>query len=118
MPTWPASLPPPALNTLREKPPNNKISSAMDKGPKKMRRRTTANVRPISFTLVLADPDLVDVFDDFYNIDTFSGVEEFDYVHPRTGEACTARFGPDYEPEYAEMEGTTYSIGVELEIMP
>ncbi len=45
MATWPATLPAPALSSLRETPPDNLIRTQMDKGPAKVRRRTTANVR-------------------------------------------------------------------------
>lgn len=115
MATWPATLPAPALNTLKEAPPNNVIRTQMDKGPAKVRRRTTANVRPLSFTLRLT-PAQVATLDNFFVNTTFSGADEFDYTHPRTGVACTARFVEP--PEYAEMEGVIYACGVSLEILP
>lgn len=115
MALWPASLPPPYLNSLQESPPNNLIRTSMDKGPDKVRRRTTANIRPISFTLMLT-PDLVEVIDEFYVDDLASGSTEFDYTHPRTGEACTARFVNP--PQYGEREGVVYSVTVSLEILP
>lgn len=116
MATWPATLPAPAINSFREKPPNNTIRSTMDKGPAKVRRRTTANTRPISFTLKLT-PEQTQALDDFYEIETFSGADEFDYVHPRTGENVTARFVS--EPDYSEVEGgIIYTCSISLEIMP
>lgn len=115
MAVWPAELPPPAINTLKETPPDNTIRTAMDRGPAKTRRRTTANVRPISFGMKLT-PALVAVLDNFYNNTTFSGADEFDYTHPRTGEAVTARFVST--PEYNEQEGVLYNCTVALEIMP
>lgn len=115
MPAWPAQLPPPALNTLTESPPNNTLRSSMDKGPEKVRRRTTANTRPLSFVLMLT-PALLQVLDDFFVMDTYSGSEEFDYTHPRTGAACTARFVG--EPEYQDREGQVYATSVSLEILP
>lgn len=116
MATWPATLPPPAINTFREKPPQNTIRSTMDKGPDKTRRRTTANIRPISFTLKLT-PEQVQALDDFFNITTFSGADEFDYTHPRTGDSVTVRFAS--EPDYAEVEGgVIYNCSISLEIMP
>ena len=115
MAIWPAALPAPALNSLRESPPDNAMRSNMDKGPAKVRRRTTANIRPMQFSLAL-DPDLVDVLDDFYNDDTFSGSIAFTFTHPRTLETVQARFtGP---PQYGEAEGAIYNVSVQLEILP
>lgn len=115
MPTWPATLPAPALNSVRESPPKNKLRSPMDKGPPKERRRTTANVRPISFLLkcTLAQTQILD---DFFTGDTASGVNEFDFTHPRTGATVSAKFAS--EPEYSEVEGVLYECTIQLEIQP
>lgn len=115
MAMWPAQFPPPALNTLQETPPDNIIRTQMERGPAKQRRRTTANTRPLSFTLKVPKA-LVDVMDNFYTVETYSGADEFDYIHPRTGLSCTARF--TQPPAYSEQEGAIYNIGVSLEIMP
>ena len=115
MPTWPSSLPAPAINTYRETPPQNTIRTQMDKGPPKLRRRTTANVRPISFTLRLTAAE-VDVLDAFFVTDVYSGALSFDYTHPRTGASVTAQFTS--EPQYGDIEGTLYNVGIELEILP
>lgn len=115
MATWPATLPPPVLNSLKESPPDNTIRSQMDKGPAKVRRRTTANIRPISFTMRLT-PAQVETLDTFYDVTTFSGADEFDYTHPRTSAAVTARFVSP--PEYSELEGVLYNCSISLEIMP
>lgn len=115
MATWPATLPAPALNSLKETPPNNVIRTQMDKGPDKVRRRTTANVRPLSFTLKLT-PAQVATLDTFFTDTTYSGADEFDYTHPRTGAAVTARFVSP--PDYAESEGVIYNCSISLEILP
>lgn len=115
MAVWPASLPAPAINSLNETPPENTIRSNMDKGPPQLRRRTTANVRPISFNLLLT-PEQTEILDAFYNDDTFSGSERFNYTHPRTGAACEAIFASP--PSYTNVEGVMYSASVSLEILP
>ena len=115
MAVWPASLPGPALGTLKETPPKNTIRTQMDKGPAVVRRRTTANVRPLSFVLKLTAAQVA-VLDTFFNDTTFSGADEFDYTHPRTGDPCKARFVE--EPEYSEEEGVNYNCAVSLEILP
>ena len=115
MAVWPTELPAPALNSFNETPPMNAIRSNMDRGPAKVRRRTTANVRPVSFTLLLTQ-EQTQILDDFFVNDTFSGAEQFDFTHPRTGAAVKARFAG--EPSYSETEGIIYSAAVQLEIMP
>lgn len=106
----------PQIDTLKEVPPANSIRSSMDRGPDKIRRRTTANVRPISFGLFLSKADLA-IFDTFFVTTTASGSGEFDYTHPRTKAACTARFAA--EPEYSERSGSGfYDVSVSLEILP
>lgn len=115
MATWPLTLPTPAISSLNESPPNNTIRSNMDKGPAKVRRRTTANIRPISFELKLT-PAQVEILDQFYDVTTYSGADTFDYTHPRTGAAVTARFVQP--PQYNEREGVMYSVNVSLEVMP
>ena len=53
MTVWPSSLPAPLLSTFKETPPDNVIRTSMDVGVAKVRKRTSANVRPISFSLML-----------------------------------------------------------------
>jgi len=117
MATWPTDKRfSPLISSLQETPPANTIRSTMEKGPEKVRRRTTANVRPISFSLLLSKADVV-VMDTFFNDDTYGGADEFDYVHPRTGENVKARFKD--APSYQESGGVgLYKVSVSLEIMP
>lgn len=117
MPVWPAELPGPAIGTLNESPPNNVIASQPDKGPAIVRRRTTANVRPLSFSMMLTSEEL-QTLDDFFTDETDYGSVPFDYDHPRTGDACTARFKPGSVPQYLDREGVIYGVAVELEILP
>lgn len=115
MAIWPATLPAPALNTFRETPPKNTIRTEMDAGPPKVRRRTTANVRPVSFTLKLSKAQLA-VLDSFFVDDTFSGAEPFQFEHPRTLEMVQATFAQ--EPSYSEQDGVIWNADISLEILP
>lgn len=114
MATWPSSLCP-LVNSLQETPPNNSIRTTMDKGPDKVRRRTTANVRLISFKVFMLNEN-VSILDDFYNDTTYSGSETFTFTHPRTGQQVTARFVNP--PTYSERGSIGYEANVSLEIMP
>lgn len=113
MPTWPSGLCP-LINTFKESPPDNAIRTEMDRGPAKMRRRTTANVRPVAFSMFLK-PAQVQTLDDFYMNDTFSGVEPFDFQHPRTKQYVKARFTA--MPQYTNRS-TGYDVSIALEILP
>ncbi len=115
MAVWPTELPAPALSTLKEAPPDNLIRSQTDKGPGKRRRRTTANVRPISFDLKLTKAE-VQILDDFYCITTYSGADDFDFTHPRTEQPVRAAFAT--MPQYSEVEGVLYNASISLEIQP
>lgn len=109
---WPSQLPAPLINTLRETSPDGTIRTQMDKGVDKVRRRTTANVRDLSFTLRLM-PGQVDILDQFYiDVQALS----FDYTHPRTGELVTARFAS--APSFSERGLAVYDAQVNLEILP
>lgn len=115
MVAFPISLPAPALDSLKETPPRNIKRTQMDRGPDKIRRVTTANTRPISFTLKLT-PAQTQILDDFFVNDTRSGSLSFDFVHPRTGATVKARFTD--EPSYSEQQGVLYTCSVGLEILP
>lgn len=110
MAMWPFSE-----NMLRdgyvETVPNNVIRSTMDKGPQKVRRRTTANVRKIEFQLKFTRPEL-QTFDDFY---LANDSVAFDFTHPRTNQQVRARFTD--VPSYSLNE-TVWQVAVKLEILP
>ena len=116
MATWPTSLPLPLANTLKETPPESSIRTQMDKGPAKVRRRTTAAVRPLSFEMV-CDTTQIQTLDDFYVTDTAGGSDEFIYTHPRTNAAVSARFTAP--PQYSDINvGSHYNVSIQLEILP
>lgn len=114
MAVWPTQFRP-LINSIQESPPDNSIRSQMDKGPSKIRRRTTANVRPMAFRLLIAKAD-VETFDDFYTTDTLSGADSFTFTHPRTGQSVEAVFVSP--PSYQEKEGNHYEVSVSIEILP
>ncbi len=114
MPTWPTGFKI-KKGSLDETPPKNTTRTNTDKGPGKTRRRTSANVRPISFALIL-NSEQVQELDDFFVDDTYSGSENFTFTHPRTGDTVTARFAT--EPKYNDWEGDMYNVPISLEILP
>lgn len=114
MAVWPSQFCP-LVNSFNESPPDNTIRTTMDKGPDKVRRITTANIRPVSFRLFLKKSQ-VQILDDFYLNETFSGVDIFDFIHPRTQQPVKARFVQP--PSYQERSTIGYEASISLEIMP
>ena len=112
MASWPASIPAHLINTFTETPPDNVIRSNMDRGIPKLRKRSTANVRPISFSMILTPAQVV-TLDAFY---AANAALEFDYTHPRTRAAVKARFTAP--PDLSDLNVRNYNCDVELEIMP
>lgn len=116
MATWPTGIPDYVLqNGYTESPPNNIIRTQMDKGPAKIRRRTTANVRPISAMMELT-AEQVEIFDSFFVDDCKDGSLRFEWNHPRTGAPVEFRFVG--QPEYTPIGGDTWIVRFNLEIMP
>lgn len=115
MAVWPSQLPPPRQGSLSETLPENTIRSNMDYGPAKTRRRTTANVTPLAFTLRVPVA-LRAVLLDFFFDEVSSGALAFSYNHPVTGVACEARFAEP--PGVSHVEADVYDIAVKLEILP
>lgn len=113
MAVWPSQFCP-LVGSFQETPPDSSIRSDMDVGPAKVRRRTTANVRPISFRMFLKK-DGVAILDNFYVVETVGGSEPFDYIHPRTQQPVKARF--QEQPQY-QSQSIGYNVSVSLEILP
>lgn len=114
MPTWPASLVI-SRTGFKESLANNSMRSKMETGPEKVRRRTTANSYPVSFNLFLNDDQLEDL-KEFYNVETYSGSIQFDFINPSNGQALTARFSetpPSWTPN-----ADNWDASVSLEILP
>lgn len=115
MATWPATLPAPILNSIRESLADNVLRTPMDKGAAKLRRRTTASPDSLAFSLVMT-PTQASTLTEFYKVTTVGGVDEFDFTHPRTSEAVKARFLQP--PSLSDINGVGYRTEVQLEIMP
>lgn len=112
---WPTTLPAHLINSFQETPPDNVLRTSMDKGPAKLRRRTTTNTRPIRFSMILT-PTQLTALDTFYATTTRSGADEFDYKHPRTNATVSARFANP--PSYSDVNGRVYRAEISLEILP
>lgn len=120
-PAWPGTLPPTLLvDGFVETPPETVLRTEMDSGPAKVRRRYTANVRPLSGSLILTASQVA-ILDDFLLTTLEGGSKPFDWTHPRTSAAITTRFvsrpgepGMSYEP----YDKDNWIARLRLEILP
>lgn len=110
MTTWPSKFKI-LRDSFTEGLPDRVISSKMDIGPAKKRRRTILASYKINLTTLINMSD-VDEFRQFY-LDNDVGV--FDFIHPRTNQIVQARFASVPSPVLNE---TYYTASVELEILP
>lgn len=110
MATWPTSLKI-TRDNYSESAPRTAIRSSMDVGPDKMRKRSSAQVRQVSFRLFLTDA-LLDTLDDFF---VANEALAFDFTDPRTDAAKRARF---VEPPQYSLKDTMWDVSVKLEYLP
>jgi hypothetical protein len=121
MPTWPSSLPDaPLQQGYQEQVPNTLVRTEMDKGPAKVRRRSTAGTRAFTVNLLLTEAQVV-TLDSFIDQDLDGGALRFDWTHPRTGAAVQFRLVPignDGLVSYQAVTGNRYRVQMRLEILP
>ena len=110
MATWPSKFKI-LRDNFTESLPDRVISSNMDVGPAKKRRRTILASYRVNLVTYIAMSD-VDEFRQFY-LD--NDVAVFDFIHPRTHQVLQARFASVPSPQLNE---TFYTASVELEILP
>ncbi len=116
MPTWPGTLPQKfSADGYDESPPDNLIRSKPDAGPAKVRRRTTANVRPYKTSLRMTSAQL-DTLDTFYVTTLVSGSLAFDWQEPRSLSTKSFRFVS--KPKYQAQGGDFWNVALDLEQLP
>ena len=116
MATWPTDLPQePIEDAFEETLPDNVLKTQMDVGPPKRRRRTLANVTPITCGLKLTATQ-VEALKTFYVTTSVSGTQSVQWVHPRTGVSVDMMFGSP--PKFSSLGGGFYLATLQMEILP
>lgn len=114
--TWPATLPDiVTYDEYSESPPDNALRTSMDVGPPKSRRRTTANVRPLSVMMILTTAQ-VETLDVFYDDTLASGTLTFNFDHPRTETTEEMQFAEP--PIYGEPDGDYFKVTMKWWVLP
>jgi hypothetical protein len=96
-----------------ETPPDILLRTKMDAGPVKVRRRYTAGVRIIRFSVDLTQAQVA-LLDTFFITACLSGSVAFTWVHPRTSASLTVRF--TRPPEYTSRDQEA-TAGIEIEVL-
>lgn len=120
MPAWPESLPQCVLlEGYRERPSSGVLSSEMDVGPAKTRRRSTATTTRLPVMVTLSNEQL-GIFEDWFNQDVAGGALPFDWERPRTHQIVQARIvgDPPYELRPLASGSEYWRLSMTLEIQP
>ena len=119
MPTWPAELPQaPLRDGLSFGHPNGLLSSPVDQGPPKVRRKTTTAPWPISCTYIMTDAQ-IGIFQSFVNLDLTGGALSFTMPNPaNSGQTATMRINPESMPQYAPEEPGFWMVRLSLLLLP
>lgn len=113
--TWPVSLPIEFLDEgYKEGLPDNVLRTKMSKGPDKLRKFSTADVRPLAGYQFYTDAQL-DTFITFFNSTLESGSLSFDRENPRSGDTEEMRFKspPTWKPR-----NLGWQVFLDFEILP
>lgn len=115
MTTWPSTLPQSFdSNSFEEGLPDNRLEHDMEYGPPKRRRRTTANVYPLSGTMLLDDTQWA-ALKTFFKT-TVAEVEAFDFPNPDGGSAISVVFAQAPKRKYRAPG--LWRVSLMLEVQP
>lgn len=116
IPSWPISLPQALeVSGYSEEAPNLTISSQPDIGPAKVRRRSTAGIRPVSGTITLTKEEL-ETLKAFFMSDLLGGALRFAWREPLDADKSVEMRFVD-PPSWTCSEGL-FLVVLSLEILP
>ena len=110
--TWPAGLPQLPQIGWTESKDDNTVSTEMDAGPVKSRRKYTVAVRRLNLPLVLTEAQVA-IMDTFHTDTIKDGVLYFEFDHPRDGLKYSGRWANPYA--VSESAQNMYRCDVEIE---
>lgn len=114
-PEWPSALPQSFLRDgFGEEGADNIIVSEMSVGPAKTRRRTTANVFPITGGMRMTDTQLA-AFKTFVKVDIADRALPFTFPDPYGGADLLVRMK---SPHKVSSMGLEWRVELDLEVLP
>lgn len=118
MAVWPVTLPDDfLLAAYSETAPDNIISSEMEIGPPKTRRRSTSATRKISGNIILTTAQVA-THDTFFTTTLYDGAEPFDWTNQRTGSTVEVMYVPHSPPVYTPLGNGKWNVAINLMITP
>lgn len=119
MATWPTSLPQtPLQEGFSEELPRVTITTPMDAGPAKVRRRFTAGVTKYTMEFDLTTAQRA-TFITFFETTTLGGSIKFDFPDPVTGSVTDFRFDQAKgTPQIKSLSGNIYRLTAPMEKLP
>ncbi len=109
MPAWPGTLPTaPFFDGLEFSPVDQSISTEMETGPPKRRRRFSAELVVVRVPMLLTGTELA-AFRTFYNTSLSGGSATFTFTDPSDGTTATYQFitAPSWRPIMAHATPAT-----------
>lgn len=117
--TWPTSLPQcPLRSGFEDALAINTISTPMDNGPAKTRRRSAKQV-PIPMMFYMTSAQVVTL--EAFIRDDLLGVRRFNFTHPRTGAAIEVCIVPDGDGRHFNLVPAgyrTWHVGLSMVVKP
>lgn len=120
MPTWPTDLPQyPLVSGFSIQPKQNVISFGTEVGPGKIRRRSTARIVSMPFSMYL-NADQLQTFIAFFNDDLEDGALPFTLSDPVTYGLASFRVAPGDPPYTAAAidNGQTWLVTMQMQRLP
>ncbi|RUM06819.1 hypothetical protein [Rhizobium chutanense] len=115
VPSWPSSLPQMFLRDgYSEEGADNLIASNVSVGPAKVRRRTTANVRPITGSMMMNETQY-QAFIDFVADDLKDRAIAFSFPDPHGGSPLLVRMR---QAASVAAVGIDWRVQIGLEVLP
>lgn len=116
--TWPGGLPQNIRRDFQVSRGLNILSTTMDTGPAKRRRRGAA-VETIKVGYYMTASEIA-ILENFIQ-NTIKGVARFDYNHPVTGTSIEVRFVPQSDGQLYTVSFSTptqWAVDMTLEVVP
>ncbi len=113
-PIWPLDLPQSVSVNYSETSLPNSISSTIDAGPAKIRKRFENQIRRFSVTQYHTI-EQKQIFQEFHQENE---ANRFDWRDPTDNSAAECRFVPSVAPQYQRISPTHYLISFSFEILP
>jgi len=116
MASWPTTLPQELIeDNFEETLQSLIISTDMEVGPPKTRKRLTANSTPVKGSIIVTKAQRA-IFNTFFHSTIAGGAIKFTWVHPITG--ITANIKIISPPTITSLSGGYFKIDLNMHILP